>query len=144
MSTPNIAFASVRLALLCGRFDYTDSGLLERTHLRFYTRATLLRLFHISGLHIAAEIHCLRNPFSMEVALDDLWFSPALLWRIDRDPLSRVYQFFYQLTSDDVERPITLEVGTRFTELPADFLRYKFRILTERMRSYLRKATGAR
>jgi len=34
ISIPNIAFGGVRLSLLNGNFDYVDSGLLERTHLR--------------------------------------------------------------------------------------------------------------
>lgn len=37
LSTPNVAHLSVRLNLLQGRFDYVDSGILESTHLRFFT-----------------------------------------------------------------------------------------------------------
>ena len=37
VSTPNVAFVSVRIALLNGVFDDVDSGILERTHLRFFT-----------------------------------------------------------------------------------------------------------
>src|SRR5688500_10369431 len=37
-SIPNIAHGSVRLALLEGRFPYSQTGLLDDTHLRFYTR----------------------------------------------------------------------------------------------------------
>ena len=41
VSIPNIANWTVRLQLLFGRFRYTDRGILDRTHLRFYTVATL-------------------------------------------------------------------------------------------------------
>ena len=39
LSVPNVAHADVALALLDGRFRYTDTGLLDRTHLRFFTRS---------------------------------------------------------------------------------------------------------
>ncbi|MBX7138318.1 MAG: class I SAM-dependent methyltransferase [Oligoflexia bacterium] len=38
ISVPNIAHWSVRLGLLFGRFHYTDRGILDRTHLHFFTR----------------------------------------------------------------------------------------------------------
>jgi SAM-dependent methyltransferase len=39
ISLPNVAIWNVRLGLLAGRFDYTDTGTLDRTHLRFFTRS---------------------------------------------------------------------------------------------------------
>jgi methionine biosynthesis protein MetW len=40
VSLPNVAHWSSRLNLLRGRFDYTDYGLMDRTHLRFFTLRT--------------------------------------------------------------------------------------------------------
>jgi 2-polyprenyl-3-methyl-5-hydroxy-6-metoxy-1,4-benzoquinol methylase len=37
ISLPNVAHLYVRLSLLAGRFCYTDRGILDRTHLRFFT-----------------------------------------------------------------------------------------------------------
>jgi len=37
VSVPNVANWVTRLGLLFGRFDYTDRGILDRTHLRFFT-----------------------------------------------------------------------------------------------------------
>src|SRR5258706_5746007 len=48
-SIPTVAFYGVRLRLLAGRWDYTDTGILDRTHLRFYTRATAKRLPEDAG-----------------------------------------------------------------------------------------------
>jgi len=49
ISVPNVANWSVRLGLLLGRFDYTDRGILDRTHVRFYTRRTLVRMVRQAG-----------------------------------------------------------------------------------------------
>lgn len=50
VSVPNIAHLWVRFSLLTGRFDYADRGILDRTHLRFFTRRTFLALLAQSGL----------------------------------------------------------------------------------------------
>ena len=41
ISVPNVANIIVRLSLLLGRFDYMDRGILDRTHLRFFTLKSL-------------------------------------------------------------------------------------------------------
>ncbi len=52
ISVPNIANLWVRLNLLMGRFEYADRGILDRTHLRFFTRRTLVHMIKNSGLEI--------------------------------------------------------------------------------------------
>ncbi|QQS54016.1 MAG: class I SAM-dependent methyltransferase [Candidatus Competibacteraceae bacterium] len=43
LSVPNVRHKSVVLPLLFqGRFDYADAGILDRTHLHFFTRSSLL------------------------------------------------------------------------------------------------------
>jgi hypothetical protein len=49
---PNVANLWVRLNLLFGRFEYTDRGICDRTHLRFFTRKTLIALAENAGLEI--------------------------------------------------------------------------------------------
>jgi 2-polyprenyl-3-methyl-5-hydroxy-6-metoxy-1,4-benzoquinol methylase len=55
-SLPNIAFWKMRLALLRGRFDYTDTGLLDRTHLRFFTLKTATAMFTEAGFRVAKVV----------------------------------------------------------------------------------------
>lgn len=97
ISTPNVAFGSVRLALLNGQFDYVDSGILERTHLRFYTLKSLRLLFAAVGLHPHAQFHCLRDPRHTEIGIAMFPFASLILWLLKRDPLSSVYQFLFVL-----------------------------------------------
>lgn len=54
-SVPNVAHHELRLAHLRGRFDYTDIGPMDRTHLRFFTRKTLRSLMEEAGLVVEAE-----------------------------------------------------------------------------------------
>lgn len=41
ISVPNVANWAMRLGLLIGRWNYTERGILDRTHLRFFTRTTI-------------------------------------------------------------------------------------------------------
>jgi len=52
VSLPNIAFFGNRLTHLLGRWDYKDYGILDRTHLRFFTRRTMIQLVESAGLRV--------------------------------------------------------------------------------------------
>ena len=55
VSLPNIANIYVRLMLLFGRFNYAERGLLDKTHLRFFTRKTARELLEPNGYSILEE-----------------------------------------------------------------------------------------
>jgi len=55
ITVPNIANIWVRLSLLLGRFEYTDRGILDRTHVRFYTRKAARRLLAENGFEVIRE-----------------------------------------------------------------------------------------
>lgn len=52
VSLPNVAHYSVRLALLCGKWNMADAGIMDRTHLHFYTMATAQKLFDQNGWQV--------------------------------------------------------------------------------------------
>ena len=52
VSVPNIAHFVIRLSLLVGKFDYLDRGILDHTHLRFFTERSLRALIADAGLRI--------------------------------------------------------------------------------------------
>lgn len=52
VALPNIAYWKYRLQALRGRFDYEESGPMDRRHLRFFTFATAQKLVRESGYEI--------------------------------------------------------------------------------------------
>ena len=54
ISVPNVAHWYVRLSLLFGRFEYTSRGILDRTHVRFFTLRTASRFIDEAGFRIEA------------------------------------------------------------------------------------------
>ncbi len=57
-STANIAHWSVRLGLLFGKFVYTERGILDKTHVRLFTRQTFRRLFREAGFRVLRTRGC--------------------------------------------------------------------------------------
>lgn len=52
VSVPNLRFYLVLLRLLFDRWSYTDAGIRDRTHLRIFTRRSLLALIEGAGLRL--------------------------------------------------------------------------------------------
>ena len=52
VTVPNVANFFIRLSLLFGKFTYTDRGILDRTHLRFFTVATARALAEEAGYRV--------------------------------------------------------------------------------------------
>jgi O-antigen biosynthesis protein len=93
ISIPNVAHGSVRLALLAGNFEYADIGLLDSTHLRFFTRQSFEELLDEAELGLA-ELH--RHELNLdasEVVVDFDTVPVELREELERDPDARTYQF---------------------------------------------------
>jgi len=66
VSVPNVAHGAVRLALLLGRWDYTDKGLLDRTHLRFFTLESVCQLLESADLSIEVLRSTVLDPLAAQ------------------------------------------------------------------------------
>lgn len=69
VSVPNVANITVRLGLLFGQFEYRPRGILDRTHLRFYTRRTAHRLLEECGYEVV-ERKSTVMPLELVLGLD--------------------------------------------------------------------------
>lgn len=65
LSIPNVQFIAVILSLLFGNWNYKEVGILDKTHLRFFTKKTIKRLLHDTGF----EIQIIRPNYSDHKAL---------------------------------------------------------------------------
>ena len=64
VSVPNIANIWIRLTILLGKFDYTERGILDRTHVRFFTRKTARAFLQQNGYTILEE-RCTSIPMEL-------------------------------------------------------------------------------
>ena len=71
-STANVAFLSIRLGLLVGRFEYGDRGILDITHRRLMTQASFKRLIRETGFVIEKSRG---TPVPLQLVFGDTRFS---------------------------------------------------------------------
>ena len=93
LSIPNVAHGSVRLALLEGRFEYRPLGLLDDTHLRFFTRSSLDAMLASAGFRALEVRRTTADAFTTEIPLTEDHFSAEVVERVRADPESFTYQF---------------------------------------------------
>jgi len=98
LSIPNVAFGAVRLMLLNGKFDYCDSGILEKTHLRFFTLATVEQLINHIGMYAEKLYFLMQKQYDTEIRLHMYGLNLGAMQKILRDPLSSTYQFLVVLS----------------------------------------------
>ncbi len=106
VSLPNVAHGAVRLALLQGKFKYEKYGLLDNTHLRFFTRETVEELFKRTGYFVDASARTVVPIFSGSEFIPSVErnsFSPELIRQIEKDEDSDTLQFILRAF------PLTLE-----------------------------------
>jgi SAM-dependent methyltransferase len=91
-SIPNVAHASVRLALLGGSFRYREQGLLDEGHLRFFTRDGIQDLFESSGYLITQWLRRRLELEETEIPVPREVPDEARAWATG-DPEATTYQF---------------------------------------------------
>jgi hypothetical protein len=99
-SIPNIAHVSVRLALLGGEFRYRELGLLDETHLRFFTRESIVDLFESAGFVVSAWRRRRIEPADAEISPPSDLPESVHSW-LGSDPELTTYQFVVRAIPSD-------------------------------------------
>ena len=95
MSIPNVTHGALRLSLLKGRFNYTEQGLLDRTHLRFFDRHAAEQLISEAGLTISQHLRVRRELEETEIAVNKEGLPIEVLQGLASDPDATTYQFVF-------------------------------------------------
>jgi 2-polyprenyl-3-methyl-5-hydroxy-6-metoxy-1,4-benzoquinol methylase len=80
VSLPNVANWSVRLRLLLGNFNYRDRGILDRTHLRFFTKRTAVKLLEDAGFAVVRQQAAVPVPLLTSARLSRFAYAVGNLW----------------------------------------------------------------
>lgn len=125
ISVPNVAHASVRLELLAGNFVYEQKGILDHTHLRFYTLDSLRALIQQAGYYIA-DMDCTWNDLADSVITEylskmNLEVTPNALAKF-HEPEAMAYQFIMTLRLSSPEQSDDLLDEAQFKPLLASNL----------------------
>jgi len=100
-SLPNVAHGDVRMLLLGGSFRYREVGLLDRTHLRFFTLESIRELLRDAGLLVVDTKRVVVPLFGTELEVERDGFPQAIVERILSDPEAQTYQFVMKSVRDN-------------------------------------------
>jgi len=97
ISIPNVSHNSIIIDLINNNFEYRELGLLDNTHIRFFTRKTLAKMVDNAGLQIFKEMnsHCAVEHTEFQNKFEDvpITIEDVLKNRADGD----IYQFIWEL-----------------------------------------------
>jgi SAM-dependent methyltransferase len=135
LSLPNIGHADVGAKLAFGRFDYTPTGLLDDTHVSFFTeRRMSAELRRLGWMEVAADDLVLHDSDQHFPALHPALAPKAPLagllahWRNQVDACSRVNQFVRVFSLGEVEASL----GEPAESVPPPFLSVVMRTIGHR------------
>jgi len=103
ISVPNITHNSIIMELLDGNFDYQKTGLLDETHIHFFTHTTLKKMLKDCDLHITYDTGIYIEPRHTEFQNDYADISECLRNELQDKKYGEVYQFVIEAkTTEDV------------------------------------------
>jgi 2-polyprenyl-3-methyl-5-hydroxy-6-metoxy-1,4-benzoquinol methylase len=141
VSLPNIAHADVRMALMQGRFDYNPVGLLDETHIRFFTHKTIHQFVRRAGL-VIVDMQRVRMPaFETELRVNRKDVPTAVVNEVLADPESETYQFVFTAVRDDGSDQLTKVANQLVTlQMEHEALRFAHKAEKQARRESVRRA----
>lgn len=79
VSVPNIGYWRARGKILLGKFEYSDSGVFDRTHLRFFTYDSAKRMIESCGFKVVEESYT-RQPWGWKGFVDSILLRISKRW----------------------------------------------------------------
>jgi 2-polyprenyl-3-methyl-5-hydroxy-6-metoxy-1,4-benzoquinol methylase len=116
ISVPNIAHGDVRLSLLQGRFEYRSLGLLDNTHIHFFTRSTLRAFLRDAGFTAVDVQTTTADLLTTELADDARDADPRIVDALREDIDATTYQFVVRAVRDDAAQ-LAEDVAWQASEL---------------------------
>ena len=143
VSLPHVGHVDVRLSLLQGKFNYRQFGLLDATHLRFFTLKTVKELVKECGL-VITDLRRVRVPaFETEQAVERSSVHTAVLEAALADPEAETYQFvFTAVVADGTYQ--TTRLAERNVDLHDDLERAQVSLLAAQIKQEEREREAER
>lgn len=94
VSLPNVANLYVRIKLLFGKFDYQERGIMDKTHLRFFTLSSAKSLF--KDHFLIEDVRATPIPLQLANRKLNVLYKP-LYWLTRLFPTVFGYQFIFRL-----------------------------------------------
>jgi SAM-dependent methyltransferase len=138
-SIPNVGHNAVLMNLRNGVFNYTETGLLDNTHIHLMTRDSVTQVFESSQLYCVAENHKIIRPLNTEMECYYIQH-PLLALSIIRKADAHIYQFVHKwslikpvniLNNNHIKRYNCIEIIFELCYDAACFIKRRLKINTK-------------
>ncbi|MBX9598668.1 MAG: class I SAM-dependent methyltransferase, partial [Burkholderiales bacterium] len=108
ISLPNVAHNAIIMNLMRDKFEYKSTGLLDNTHIRFFTRSSIEEMIINSGYKIVDvdTVDC--APENTEFRCQYLDFDDSVADSLLQKPNGHVYQYIYDIANKESRVPILI------------------------------------
>lgn len=100
-SVPNIAHYSIVCNLMEGKFEYTNTGILDNTHLHFFTHQSFKNLFTNVNMTVIYKEATYYNDNDSTFGLNFKTLSAGEIEQIKKRPFANVFQYIYTAVRTD-------------------------------------------
>ena len=126
IDVPNIAHSSIKYNLLLNKFDYTPFGLLDETHVRFFTCESLIKDLSKNNFLIKDMEFIFLGPGQFhDQIVDYAKYPQEIIDLIENDLESSIYQIFTVFESSDLDFETLNHLNYRFNEFKPDIIQKK-------------------
>lgn len=122
LSVPNLSHNSVLIDLMNDKFEYNPIGLLDDTHIHFFTKTSLDKIISDAGLFVKKEMATYAKVGTIEIknSVNDVECIKPAYW--NRRTNGQVYQYVYEITkkSTDTEKLIDENITEYYFQIYYD------------------------
>jgi hypothetical protein len=115
VSLPNISFCDIKVDILNNNFIYTDTGILDKTHIKFYTHKSIAEMMTRLNLEIS---EC--KPKVAYFSQNCINLPSSIIRHIKKDPHSFVYQYVLKVKPSTKNKTELEKTNNSMTDLKWD------------------------
>ena len=104
ISIPNISHGSILINLMKNNFEYTETGLLDNTHIRFFTLNSFVKLLNSENFEIISLKASVRSPLETEQQANIENIPKNVIKFLAQNPYVFCYQYIFKIknSSEDI------------------------------------------
>jgi GT2 family glycosyltransferase/2-polyprenyl-3-methyl-5-hydroxy-6-metoxy-1,4-benzoquinol methylase len=114
ISIPNIAHNAVLIDLLQNKFEYREIGILDKTHLKFFTHNSLKTFVASAGFTVVQECNAINIVSNTEFENSYMQLPTHIGEYLMARPYGEVYQFVWELKRSDIQLTIVTPVFNKW------------------------------
>ncbi|KKP40285.1 MAG: family 2 glycosyl transferase [Candidatus Peregrinibacteria bacterium GW2011_GWC2_33_13] len=113
ISIPNVSHGSILINLMKNKFEYTSTGLLDNTHIRFFTLESFVEILNKENFEIISLNACVKSPLETEQQTSIDGIPKNVIKFLAQNPYVFCYQYIFKIKNSSDE--ITCQNNNKIT-----------------------------